>query len=57
LTGTDGALTLPLYGGPQPLDGPLSDVFVTFESEYFVEWQVADMAPGSGLPARSGGAQ
>jgi len=45
LTGTDGAITLPLYGRPQPLDGSLPDVLVTFDSEYFVEWQVADVVP------------
>jgi hypothetical protein len=45
LTGTDGAITLPLQGRPQPLDGPLPDVLGTFGAEYFVEWQVADIAP------------
>jgi hypothetical protein len=45
LTGNDGALSLPLYGRPQPLDGPLPDVLVTFDDdEYFVEWQVAPIA-------------
>ncbi len=52
MTGTDGALTLPLYGRPQPLDGSLPDVLVTFDSEYFVEWQVADVAPLSSREAR-----
>jgi hypothetical protein len=51
LTGTDGALTLPLYGRPQPLDGPIPDVLVTFDNEYFVEWQVADIAPLAPLAA------
>jgi hypothetical protein len=44
LTGNDGALSLPLYGRPQPLDGPLPDVLVAFDDEYFVEWQVAPVA-------------
>lgn len=52
MTGTDGAIILPLYGRPQPLDGSLSDVLVTFESEYFVEWQVADVAPLSSRESR-----
>ena len=52
MTGTDGALALPLYGRPQPLDGSLPDVLVTFDSEYFVEWQVADVAPLSSREGR-----
>ena len=49
MTRTDGAITLPLPGRPEPLDGPLSDVFLTFDAEYFVEWQVADSGPVSGF--------
>lgn len=45
MTGTDGAITLPLYGRTQPLDGSLPDVPLTFDAEYFVEWQVADVGP------------
>jgi hypothetical protein len=44
LTGIDGAITFPLQGRPQPLDGPLPDVLVSFDDEYFVEWQVAEVA-------------
>lgn len=43
MTGTDDAATRPLHMRPQPLDGPLPDVFTTFEDEFFVDWQVAEM--------------
>ena len=45
MTGIDRAITLPLLSRPEPLDGPLSDVLVEFDHEYFVEWQVAGVAP------------
>ncbi len=51
MTGTDGVVTLPLYGRPQPADGPFSDV-LAFDAEYFVEWQVADVAPLSSRDGR-----
>ena len=52
MTGTDGVITFPLYGRSQPLDGSLPDVLVTFDSEYFVEWQVADVSPLSSRDGR-----
>ena len=45
MTGIDGAAILPLPVRPQPLDGPLPDVFTAFDDEFFVEWQVAEAAP------------
>jgi hypothetical protein len=47
LTGTDGAIALPMPSRPEPLDGPVPDVFVSFDGEYFVEWQVAESASPS----------
>jgi hypothetical protein len=47
LTGTDDAAIRPLPVGSQPLDGPLPDVFASFDDEFFVEWQVADIAPAA----------
>jgi hypothetical protein len=45
LTGTDGAHALSLYGRPGALDVPNVDVLVASDDEYFVDWQVADIAP------------
>ena len=42
MTGFDGAAIRPHSTRPEPLDGPLPDVFTAFDDEYFVEWQVAD---------------
>ena len=50
MTGTDVLRTPALYGRPQPLDGTVPEGLVTFDSEFFVEWQVADMAPVTELP-------
>lgn len=50
MTGIDGAITLTPQSR-QPLDGPLPDVLMTFDAEYFVEWQVADISPVSGFAA------
>ena len=38
-------ITYPMQSRSQPLDGPLTDVLAMFDAEYFVEWQVADIAP------------
>ena len=43
MTGIDGAEIRPLYARPEPLDGPMPDVFIAFDDEFFVEWQVADV--------------
>ena len=47
MTGIDGAaMTMfPFHDGSPPIDRPLPDVLATLEAEYFVEWQVADIAP------------
>jgi len=47
LTGIDGAATtgLPFQDQPASMDRPLPDVLASLEAEYFVEWQVADIAP------------
>ncbi len=45
MTGIDGAATFPFHDEPPPIDRPLPDVLATLEAEYFVEWQVADIAP------------
>ena len=46
MTGIDGATTsLPFQDQPASMDRPLPDVLATLEAEYFVEWQVADIAP------------
>ena len=46
MTGIDGAATSFFPSrDPEPMDRPLPDVLATLEAEYFVEWQVADIAP------------
>jgi hypothetical protein len=45
LTGIDGAAILPLHDRPPSMDRALPDALATLEAEYFVEWQVADIAP------------
>ena len=46
MTGIDGAATTFFpFRDPEPMDRPLPDVLATLEAEYFVEWQVADIAP------------
>lgn len=47
MTGIDGAATAPLNVRPRPVDGPLPDVFTAFDNEFFVEWQVAVVAPAA----------
>ena len=46
MTGIDGATTsLPFRDHAASMDQSLPDVLATLEAEYFVEWQVADIAP------------
>ena len=46
MTGIDGATaSFHLQEHAEPLDQQLRDVLATLEAEYFVEWQVADIAP------------
>ena len=45
MTGIDGATILPLHDRPPSMEPPLPEVLATLEAEYFVEWQVADIAP------------
>lgn len=47
MTGIDGAATttFSLHDQSASMDRPLPDVLATLEAEYFVEWQVADIAP------------
>lgn len=47
MTGIDGAATtmFPFQDHSASMDRPLPDVLATLEAEYFVEWQVADIAP------------
>lgn len=47
MTGIDGAATASLHfpDHAASVDHPLPDVLATLEAEYFVEWQVADIAP------------
>lgn len=47
MTGTDGTTTFPPQD--QPLDDAVPDVVAALDAEYFVEWQVADIAPLSRL--------
>ena len=42
MIGTDGATVARPHGQPDSLATPLRDVLAEFESEFFVEWQVAD---------------
>jgi uncharacterized protein YcgI (DUF1989 family) len=42
LIGTDGATVARPYGHPESLEASLSEAIADFESEFFVEWQVAD---------------
>ncbi len=45
MTVTDGTITVTPQSWAQPLDEAVSDLLVTLDAEYFVEWQVADIAP------------
>lgn len=45
MTGIDGATILPLQDRPPSMERPLPDPLATLEAEYFVEWQVTDIAP------------
>ena len=45
MTGIDGATILPLPDRPPSIESPLPDPLAALEAEYFVEWQVADIAP------------
>lgn len=46
MTGIRGATTTsPFQDRSESVDRPLPDVLATLEAEYFVEWQVADLAP------------
>ena len=47
MTGIDGATTtsFPFQDQPASMDRPLTDLLASLEAEYFVEWQVADIAP------------
>jgi hypothetical protein len=31
-----------LSARPEPLDGPMPEMFTAFDEEFFVDWQVAD---------------
>ncbi len=44
MIGIDGATVARPHGHPEPLAAPLLEEFAEFESEFFVEWQVADEA-------------
>ena len=47
MTRIDGVATtsLPFQDQPVSMDRPLPDALASLEAEYFVEWQVADIAP------------
>lgn len=42
MIGIDGATVVRPYGHPESLTTPLPEALTEFESEFFVEWQVAD---------------
>ena len=51
MIGIDGATVVRPHGQPESLAAPLPEALADFESEFFVEWQVADhdlMAPPVG---------
>jgi hypothetical protein len=45
LTGTSGTITLPPQSWPRPLDDAAPALLAAFNAEFFVDWQVADIAP------------
>ena len=47
MTGIDGSATASFHfqDHAASMDRPLTDLLASLEAEYFVEWQVADIAP------------
>ena len=52
MIGIDGATVARPHGQTESLNAPLPGEFAEFESEFFVEWQVADRACSPHLPEK-----
>ncbi len=52
MIGIDGATVARPHGHPESFATPLPEALAEFESEFFVEWQVADEALLSASPEK-----
>ena len=50
MTATDGATTF----HSRPAESPLPEMLASLDAEFFVEWQVAELAPSAPTPGRQG---